>query len=99
MIIRRIVIIGGIVALLCLCSLAFAQDTIKWSAPMQLYPNPWTPTAPPPSYYNPWGYQYPYAAYGYGAYYGGYSPNAYQGYSPGAYQGGQNPAYNYYYGQ
>lgn len=99
MTIRHIVIIGGIIALLSPWGVALAQDTIKWSAPMNHYPNPWTPTAPPPSYYNPWGYQYPYAAYGYGPYWGGYYSNAYQGYRQGGYQRGQNPGYNYYYGQ
>ena len=99
MTLRHLVIIGGIIALLSPWGLALAQDTIKWSAPMNHYPNPWTPTAPPPSYFNPWGYQYPYAAYGYGPYWGGYYPNSYQGYGQRGYQGGQNPAYNYYYGQ
>jgi len=67
---------------------------------MNEYPSSWYPTAPPPSYYNPYGYQYPYAGYGYG--YGGYGGGQYQG----AYQQPQqrgfsgNPYnYNYYYGQ
>jgi hypothetical protein len=70
---------------------AFAQNPVKWSAPMNEYPNPWYPTAPPPSYYNPYGYyQNPYGYYGYGNRgYGGY-------YQQGGFSG--NPYY-YYYGQ
>lgn len=72
----------------------FAQNPVKWSAPMNEYPNPWYPTARPPSYYNPYGYyQNPYGYYGYGnPGYGGYN----QGYQQGGFSG--NPYY-YYYGQ
>lgn len=110
---NHILAVAAVLGLLCLCAPVSAQEPVKWSAPMHLYPNPWTPTAPPPSFYNPYGYRYPYAAYGYGAYgynpgyYQGYSPGqyggAYQGRQPGQYQGGQSGAanqhYNYYYGR
>ncbi|MGD9818761.1 MAG: hypothetical protein AB7V04_08665 [Desulfomonilaceae bacterium] len=70
-----------------------AQDPVKWSAPMNEYPSPWSPTNAPPSYYNPYGYNYPYAAYGYGyygnQYQGGYGANQYGGYTG-------NPYYGYY---
>lgn len=70
-----------------------AQDPVKWSAPMNEYPTQWNPTTAPPSYYNPYGYTYPYAGYGYG-YYG----NQYQGGYQGNQYGGQtgNPYYGYY---
>lgn len=70
-----------------------AQDPVKWSAPMNEYPTQWSPTSAPPSYHNPYGYTYPYAAYGYG-YYG----NQYQGGYQGNHNGGQtgNPYYGYY---
>jgi hypothetical protein len=71
---------------------AFAQ--VKWSAPMNEYPNRWYPTSPPPVY-NPYGYYYP----GYGYYpgaYSGYGRNnqAYRGVPQGAYSG--NPYYYQY---
>ena len=51
---------------------AIAEDPIKWSAPMSAYPHPWTPSQPPPAYYNQYGNQYPYASawpgYGQAAY-------------------------------
>ncbi len=88
-----------------LCAAAQGRDPIKWSAPMNEYPSSWYPTAPPPSYYNSYGYGYPYQYGGYGAY--GYG--AYGGYSGGQYQGdyqqqqrgfsGNPYNYNYYYGQ
>ncbi len=68
------------------------QDPIKWSAPMNEYPTQWNPTNAPPSYYNPYGYTYPYGAYGYG-YQGNQYPGNYQGYYHGSQAG--NP----YYGQ
>ena len=70
-----------------------AQDPVKWSAPMNDYPTQWSPTNAPPSYYNPYGYNYPYAAYGYG-----YQGNQYQGGYQGGHYGGQvgNPYYGYY---
>ena len=82
---------------------ALANDPIKWSAPMTHYPNAWTPTPEPPSYYNPYGYRYPYAGYGYGPYdYYGYGaagayPQGYQGYMRSPRQGNYygNP-YGYY---
>src|SRR5208283_3819179 len=82
-----------------LCASVYGQDPIKWSAPMNEYPNSWYPSAaPPPSYYNPYGNQYPYAGYGYGygGYYGGNYQGAYQQPQQRGYSG--NP-YNYYYGQ
>ncbi|HTY25370.1 MAG TPA: hypothetical protein VMC85_19720 [Desulfomonilaceae bacterium] len=71
---------------------AFAQ--VKWSAPINEYPNPWSPTAPPPVY-NPYGYYYPgYAGYGgYGGY-GRYYQGGYYGYPQGGYSG--NPYYYQY---
>jgi len=94
-------------AILILCVSAWANDPIKWSAPMNHYPNQWAATAEPPSYHNPYGYRYPYAGYGYGAY-GGYDTHGFgsTGYA-GYMQGNQgvpqqtfsgNP-YRYYYGQ
>lgn len=81
-----------LIGLLGLSLPTFAQEPVKWSAPMNAYPNPWTPTTAPPTQSNPYGYQYPYAAYGYG--------NAAAQYYPGAYQPqySGNPYY-YYYGQ
>ncbi len=97
-------------AILILSLSAWANEPIKWSAPMSAYPNQWAPTPQPPSYYNPYGYRYPYYGYGYGAY-GGYDPYGfgspgYAGYA-GYMQGGQgapgqnfsgNP-YSSYYGR
>lgn len=79
---------GEIVPIQCL-----AQDPVKWSAPMNQYPTQWNPTAQPPSYYNPYGYTYPYEAYGYG-----YQGNQFPGANQGNYYGGQtgNPYYGYY---
>jgi len=79
-------------------------DPVKWSAPMNQYPNPWTPTAAPPNYYNnPYGYSYypsgyaPYGVYpGYGAQGGNQAPQ--QGYYPGGGFSG-NPYHPYYFGQ
>jgi hypothetical protein len=80
-----------------------SADPVKWSAPMNQYPNQWTPTAAPPNYYNnPYGYYYPsgYSPYGvsqgYGSYGGYQSPQ--QGYYPGGGFSG-NPYHPYYYGQ
>ena len=70
---------------------AFSQDTVKWSAPIHMYPHPWTPTTPPPPP-NPY-YGYPYMGYGpYAGYYG--QP----GYRSGGYWGseGQGGTYGYY---
>lgn len=51
-----------------------ADEPIKWSAPMQYYPNQWSPTAPPPPYYYyPNGYGYSAGAYGYGTYGGSWA--------------------------
>ena len=81
-------------------------DPLKWSAPLNAYPNQWVPTPEPPNpYNNPYAYgYYPYSGYGYGAqnYYGygsyGYAGGyqAYPGYQNGGFSG--NP-YMYYYGQ
>jgi len=75
-----------------------AQDPVKWSAPMNQYPEQWSPSPAPPQY-NPYGYSYyPYGAYGYGgdgqnqAYSYGYPAPAQQ--YGGAYSG--NPYYGYY---
>ncbi|MCL5124557.1 MAG: hypothetical protein M1511_08690 [Deltaproteobacteria bacterium] len=81
-------------AVMC-CSLCMGQDPIKWSAPMNNYPEQWAPTPAPPQY-NQYGY-YPYGAYGYG----GYGQN--QGYSygygaPSQQYGGQYSGNPYYYG-
>lgn len=75
-------------------------DPVKWSVPMDHYPNPWSPTAAPPNYQN----YYPYAGYGYGGSWGGYPGYGgyYQGGHPGTQQGGfsGNPyQQQYYYGQ
>lgn len=100
--ISLIPLIGLMICLPILLGTAFA-DPVKWSAPINQYPNPWSPTAAPPNYQN----YYPYAAYGYGGY-GGY-PGYGGGY--GGHYSGQNPAYPqggfsgnpyqpyYYYGQ
>jgi len=95
-------VIGLIVFTTAMSGLASA-DPVKWSAPMNHYPNPWSPTAAPPNYQN----YYPYAAYGYGGYgaYPGYGYGGYGGYG-GYYQGGHSGAqqggfsgnpYQYYY--
>jgi hypothetical protein len=75
-----IFVVACIVASTCFTAPVAAQDAVKWSAPLHEYPNPWTPTTPPPSYNNAYGY-YPYGGYGYGAYSGG-------GYAPAYPQGG-----------
>ncbi len=81
-----------------ICASAWARDPVKWSAPMNEYPSSWYPTAPPPSYYNQYGNQYPYGSYGYGGYYGGQYQGAYQQPQQRGFSG--NPYnYNYYYGQ
>jgi hypothetical protein len=78
-------VIGLLILIPVMCGWASA-DPIKWSAPMEYYPNPWSPTAAPPNYQN----YYPYAAYGYGGYYGTYPGYGYGGYGGygGYYQGG-----------
>jgi hypothetical protein len=87
-----------LISVILLCASAYGRDPIKWSAPMNEYPNSWYPTPAPPSYYNSYGYQYPYAGYGYGGYYGGQYQGAYQQPQQRGYTG--NPYnYNYYYGQ
>ena len=71
-----------------------AVAQVKWSVPMNEYPNQWYPTAPPPVY-NPYGYYYP--GYGYAGAYGGYGRNyqgAYGSFPQGGYSG--NPHYYQY---
>ena len=83
----RLLILAMILVLVSgLCAMA---APVKWSAPMSAYPRPWQPTTPPPTTYNPYNYQYPYAGYGYGGYagYGAY----YQGYGQNYQQGSYNP--------
>ncbi|MFC1834630.1 hypothetical protein ACFL2Q_07845 [Thermodesulfobacteriota bacterium] len=103
--IRQIMVIVAIVSISCLLVTPGFCEPVKWSAPMSAYPKQWSPTAPPPSYYNPYGYQYPYGAYGYGpqaAYgaYPGYGAYGGHGYNQAAYSGRHtgNP-YLRYYGQ
>ncbi len=91
MITKRILAAMMLLTFLMIFGHAFAQNPIKWSAPMNEYPTPWYPTAPPPSYYNPYGYYqnpYGYGYGGYGGYQGGYQNYGFSG----------NPYY-YYYGQ
>ncbi len=103
---RFMIVAVIVIPAILVCVSAFARDPIKWSAPMNQYPNAWSPTAPPPTYYNPYGYQYPYANYGYGnpnAYYG-YGGNYGAGYYQGTYQqpqqsGNTGNPYSYYYRQ
>ncbi len=71
------------VGMVAICS---AEDTVKWSAPMPDYPSQWSPTSPPPNYYNPYGYQYYYDPYGFGV--GGQHGGSFQG-------GAQNYQYPY----
>jgi hypothetical protein len=92
------------ICLLVLTGSFSSADPIKWSAPMSAYPNRWVSSPEPPSYYNPYGYRYPYAEYGYGPYdYYGYGTQGYAAGQP-VYHGYQqrgssgNP-YMYYYGQ
>ncbi|MGO9122237.1 MAG: hypothetical protein ACLQPD_32070, partial [Desulfomonilaceae bacterium] len=66
---------------------------VKWSVPMNEYPNQWYPTAPPPAY-NPYGYYYPGYGSGYAGGYGRYYQGGYGAYPQGGYSG--NP---YYYQQ
>ncbi|MGC8657483.1 MAG: hypothetical protein ACP5U1_00245 [Desulfomonilaceae bacterium] len=98
---RLLAIILGLCLIVMWCSLCMAQDPIKWSAPMNNYPEQWAPTPAPPQY-GQYGYGYSYYPYGYGSYgYGGYMQNP--GYSygygaPGQQYGGQysgNPYYGY----
>jgi hypothetical protein len=67
-----------------------AVAQVKWSAPMNQYPNQWYPTTPPPVY-NPYGYYYP--GYGYGTY-GRQYQGVYGAYPQGGYSG--NPYYYQY---
>ncbi|MGB9617169.1 MAG: hypothetical protein ACP5M0_09965 [Desulfomonilaceae bacterium] len=97
---RFSIILSALLAAVFLICLADAADEpIKWSAPMQQYPNPWSPTAPPaPYYYYPNGYNYSGGAFGYGTYGGswGYS-GQYQGpygYPQRGFSG--NPYHSYY---
>ncbi|MDQ7783804.1 MAG: hypothetical protein RDU20_13055 [Desulfomonilaceae bacterium] len=101
---RVVATMAGISAILLVCAAAWADDPIKWSAPMSHYPNQWSPTPEPPNYFNPYGYRYPYYGYGYGYGHGGH---AYYGYGSGGYMQGQQNAvgqnfsgnpYHYYYG-
>lgn len=96
----HILILVGMISALCLTITTSVHSQVKWSAPMQSYPNQWSPTAAPPSYNNPYGYQYPYADYGYGPYQG-YPPGteAYQGQVPNqqGYGFSGNPYYYNYY--
>ena len=89
---------------------SWANEPVKWSAPMNHYPNQWVPTAEPPRYYNPYGYRNPYYGYGYGYGYGsqydhyGYGSwgraAAGQRYQTDPQQGySGNPYNNYYYGR
>jgi hypothetical protein len=68
-----------------------AVAQVKWSAPMNQYPNQWYPTAPPPQY-NPYGYYYP--GYGYAGAYGRQYQGVHGSYPQGAYSG--NPYYYQY---
>lgn len=68
----------------------FAQEPVKWSAPMSAYPNRWVPSqVPPPAYNNQYGNQNPYGGYWPGYGYAGYPPygNTNQGWNQ------QNPQY------
>jgi hypothetical protein len=92
---------AGACLILFLCSAlpAAAASPVKWSAPLSHYPNPWTPTTPPPSMNNPYGYNYPYAQYGYGPYgqaYQGGQQNYTGAWPQGGHFGQGNPYYNYY---
>ncbi len=86
--------------LLVLCVSVWANDPIKWSAPMNHYPNQWAPTPEPPRYYNPYGYRNPYYGYGYGGYdyYGYGSYGNMQGGQPAPQRGFSGNPYSYYYG-
>ena len=55
------------VAVLCLllCTVALGQQPVRWSAPMSMYPNPWSPTQAPPTYNNYYNSQDPYDPYGF----------------------------------
>ncbi len=84
---QHLTVLSAFVVLLLIAQIAYAADEpIKWSAPMQYYPNQWSPTAPPPPYfYYPNGYGYQGGSFGYGTYGGswGYTgqyqvPSAYQ---------------------
>ena len=94
----RVITAACAICFLCVCFPAAADTPVKWSAPMSHYPNPWTPTTPPPAPNNPWGYQYPYAAYGFGPY--GYQ-DQYQAQPAAGPQSGYsgNPYYQYYFGR
>lgn len=94
-------VVSAVLAIVLIVHVAQAADEpIKWSAPMQQYPNSWSPTAPPaPYYYYPYGYNYSGGAYGYGTY-GGPWGHAGQYQYPYGYQqrGGfsGNPYHSYY---
>ena len=45
----------AIIPAIFLCASVYGSDPIKWSAPMNEYPNSWYPTAAPRSYYIPTG--------------------------------------------
>jgi len=102
---RRLLVMITVFTILAVFSslLVWASEPVKWSAPMNEYPTQWVPAPQPPSYYNMYGYRYPYAAYGgydvygygtFGRYYGGYPGYAqgrqgYYGYPYGYSYGGQ----------
>ncbi len=89
----RIPVIAGIIAVLLLSFPAFADEPVKWSAPIHAYPKPWNPTQAPPTWNNPYGYNYPYARFGYGPYWGG---GYYQGGYPQGYPQAFQDGYQYY---
>jgi hypothetical protein len=90
--VRRLILAAIILVVsVFLFSPVFAQ--VKWSVPMNEYPNQWYPTTPPPAY-NPNGYYYPGYGSGYGGGYGRYYQGGYGAYPQGGYSG--NP---YYYQQ
>ncbi len=88
-----IIIAATAIFLLFVCALVFAQQPVRWSAPMELYPNPWSPTQPPPTYNN-YSSQDPYDPYGYWSGNGGQYAGWNQAYSQSGATG--NPYYPYY---
>lgn len=104
---QAILYMVAITALVLFSVPSWANDPVKWSAPMSHYPTQWAPTAEPPRWHNPYGYRYPYYGYGYGPYdsygYGSYGSwgqaGHNQAYQTAPRQGYSGNPYSYYYGR
>jgi len=90
--VRRLTL-AAIILIVSVFSFSPVVAQVKWSGPMNEYPNKWYTTSPPPAYI-PNGYYYPGYGSGDGGGYGRYYQGGYGAYPQGGYSG--NP---YYYQQ